>query len=96
MPPALPRRFVSVDTAKRSQGYHNLVGVVVDSLPKSRTSGTSSVVTFTIKDSDIAPGNATWTGLKIKYFNDDEHRLPDVQLNDVILLRRLKVSNSNF
>ncbi|EED12893.1 telomere-binding alpha subunit central domain protein [Talaromyces stipitatus ATCC 10500] len=91
MPASFPPRFVSVDTAKRSQGYHNLIGVVVDCLPKSRSQGSSYVTTFTIKDSDLGPGNQAWKGLKIKYFNDDEHRLPDVKVNDVILLRRLRV-----
>ncbi|KAE8555389.1 hypothetical protein EYB25_000084 [Talaromyces marneffei] len=91
MPAAFPPRFVSVDTGKRSQGFHNLIGVVVDCLPISRSAGSSFVTTFTIKDTDFGPGNETWKGLKIKYFNDGEHRLPVVKVNDVILLRRLRV-----
>ncbi|OKL57574.1 hypothetical protein UA08_07010 [Talaromyces atroroseus] len=91
MPAAIPPRFVSVDTAKSTQGHHNLIGVVVDCLSKSKTGGTSFVVTFTIKDADYGKGNQSWTGLKIKYFNNNEHRLPDLRVNDVILLRRLRV-----
>lgn len=94
MPAGFPPRFVSVDTARRSQGFHNLIGVVVDCLPRSRSAGSSYVTTFTIKDTDFGSGNETWKGLKIKYFNDDEHRLPEVKVNDVILLRRLRVSSS--
>lgn len=92
MPKPVPARFVSVDTAKSSQGHHNLIGVVVDCLPKVRTGGTSFAVTFTIKDTDYRKGNESWRGLKIKYFSNDESRLPDLRLNDVILLRRLRVS----
>lgn len=69
-----------------------MIGVVVDCLPKYQTGGTSFVVTFTIKDADYGKGNQSWTGLKIKYFNNNEHRLPDLRVNDVILLRRIRVS----
>lgn len=92
MPASLPPRYVGVNTAKCTQGHHNVIGVVVDCLPRSQTGGTSLVVTFTIKDSDYGMGNQAWKGLKVKFFSNDEHRLPDVKVNDVILLQRLRVS----
>ena len=95
MPPQLPPRFVGVDTARASQGYYNVIGVVIDCLPKRRTSGSSVAVTFTIHDVNYGPENPSWNGLKIKYFSDHEHRLPDVRVNDVILLRHLKVCSRN-
>lgn len=92
MPSSLPPRFVDITSTKSSQGYVNVIGVVVDFLAKSRSAGSSFVITFTIKDSelDVDP----WKGLKIKYFNDAERYLPDIQLGDVVLLRGIRVSPS--
>ncbi|KAH8696667.1 hypothetical protein BGW36DRAFT_398152 [Talaromyces proteolyticus] len=91
MPPVIPPKFSRVDTARNSQGYHSVIGVVVDCLPKRQSNGTSFTVTFTLKDSDYESGNKHWEGLKVKYFKNDEHLLPDVKVNDVILLRQLRV-----
>ncbi|KAL1969704.1 hypothetical protein VTN77DRAFT_8257 [Rasamsonia byssochlamydoides] len=87
--PSLPPKFVGVNTARSGQGYVNVIGVVVDCLDKTRSRGSSLVVTFTIKDSDLE--TKSWDGLKIKYFNDNEHFLPDLRLHDVILLRNLRI-----
>lgn len=92
MPSSLPPRFVDITSAKSSQGYVNVIGVVVDLLPKSRSAGSSFVITFTIKDSDFDVD--PWKGLKIKYFNNAERFLPDVRVGDVILLRSVRVSPS--
>ncbi|PWY72240.1 telomere-binding alpha subunit central domain protein [Aspergillus sclerotioniger CBS 115572] len=84
-------RFVDVSTALSSQGKVSIIGVVVDvfgGVWKSR--GSSSCITFTIKDSGLDNGH-TWDGLKIKYFKDNESHLPPVQVRDVILLRNLTV-----
>ncbi|KAL4893457.1 hypothetical protein BDV59DRAFT_177454 [Aspergillus ambiguus] len=82
-------RLVDVPTALASSGLVSVIGVVVDvfgSVWKSR--GSSSCITFTIKDCDLNNGH-TWDGLKIKYFKDDESDLPPVQNGDVILLRNI-------
>lgn len=92
MPPSVPPRFSDVSRAKDAQGHHNVIGVVVDCLPKAKSGGSSYTVTFTIKDSDYGPGTNAWDGLKIKYFNNKEDLLPDVKVNDVILLHQLRVS----
>ncbi|OQE15215.1 hypothetical protein PENFLA_c033G07283 [Penicillium flavigenum] len=83
--------IVDVTTACSSQGNFNVLGVVIDKLSLFRTRGSSACITFTIKDSNFdAP---TWQGgLKIKYFNDDESYLPNIELNDVVLLRNVRVT----
>lgn len=91
MPSSLPPKFIDVATAKATQGYIHVIGVVVDVLPKSRSGGSSFVTTFTIKDADI--DGHPMSGLKIKYFNDDESLLPELQLHDVILLRNIRVGS---
>lgn len=56
-----------------------------------KTRGSSYGATFTIKDCDF--DTPTWQGgLKVKYFNDNQAVIPMVQVNDVILLRNLRVS----
>lgn len=83
--------LVDIPTACSSHGAIATLGVVVDKLDVYHTKGSSSCVTFTIKDSQFeAP---SWRGgLKIRCFNDDESRLPIVQLDDVVLLRNIRVS----
>lgn len=83
--------LVAISTACASRGNINVMGVVVDTLPLYRTRGSSACITFTIKDCDF-DGPSWLGGLKIKYFNDDDSRLPNVQLNDIVLLRDIKVS----
>ncbi|KAF4760343.1 hypothetical protein HAV15_008310 [Penicillium sp. str.  len=83
--------LVDITTACSSQGNFNVLGVVVDTLPLFRTRGSSACITFTLKDFDF--DGPTWRGgLKVKYFNDDESYLPDVKLNDVVLLRNVRVT----
>ncbi|KAN0069345.1 hypothetical protein V8E54_012360 [Elaphomyces granulatus] len=89
MPPSVPPKFVDVRSARSGQGFVNVIGVVADALPKALSSGSSFMVTFTIKDSDF--DGESWDGLKVKYFNNKEDRVPDVQQHDVILLRNLRV-----
>ncbi|KAJ5770351.1 uncharacterized protein N7511_002402 [Penicillium nucicola] len=86
-----PGDLVSISTACASKGIFSVLGVVVDTLPLFRTKGSSACVTFTIKDSDFDAPH--WQGgLKVKYFNDDESHLPGIQVNDLVLLRSIRVS----
>lgn len=82
--------LVSITAACSARGRVNTIGVVVDTLNPFKTRGSSYGVTFTIKDCEFdAP---TWQGgLKVKYFNDNEAFLPTIQLNDVVLLRDIRV-----
>lgn len=83
--------LVSITTACSTRGRVNTIGVVVDKLDLQKTNGTSHIVTFTIKD--CAFDEETWRGgLKVKYFNDNQALLPIVQVNDVVLLRSVRVS----
>ncbi|KAJ5690591.1 hypothetical protein N7462_004983 [Penicillium macrosclerotiorum] len=83
--------LVDVSTACARRQHISTIGVVVDTLPPIRTRGSSMCVTFTIKDCHF--DKETWYGgLKIKYFNDNISALPAVQINDVILLRNIRVS----
>lgn len=88
-----PAELISVSAACCTRTKVNTIGVVVDKLDVYKTRGSSYGVTFTIKDCDFdAP---TWQGgLKVKYFNDDQSVLPVVQVNDVVLLRGIRVRSS--
>lgn len=91
MPANFTPRLVDITKALASPGNVNIIGVVVDVMPgvwKSR--GSSTCITFTIKDSNLENGH-TWDGLKVKYFRDNEDSLPPVKVHDVILLRNLWV-----
>jgi hypothetical protein len=82
--------LVDITTACSRRGYLTTVGVVVDVLPPYRTKGSSACVTFTIKDCHF--DEPSWYGgLKIKYFNDRMDALPNIQRNDVVLLRNVRV-----
>jgi protection-of-telomeres protein 1 len=83
--------LTDITTALSIRGNLNVIGVVVDTLPLFWTRGSSACITFTIKDADL--DGPTWEGgLKVKYFNDDESRLPGVRVNDAVLLRGVYVS----
>ena len=82
--------LVEITTACSRRGYLTTVGVVVDVLPPYRTKGSSVCVTFTLKDCHF--DQPSWYGgLKVKYFNDSMDALPNAQLNDVVLLRKIRV-----
>ncbi|EPS32783.1 hypothetical protein PDE_07743 [Penicillium oxalicum 114-2] len=82
--------LVDIPTACSRRGYLSTLGVVVDVLPPLQTKGSSICVTFTLKD--CLYEEPTWTGgLKIKYFNDHRDALPSVQLDDVVLLRDIRI-----
>lgn len=85
-----PTDLVDISTACTRRGSISTVGVVVDKLDVYRTKGSSSCVTFTIKDAHF--DTPSWSeSLKIKYFNDNERVLPEIRLNDVVLLRNIRV-----
>jgi protection-of-telomeres protein 1 len=85
-----PPDLVDISTACTRRGFINTVGVVVDKLDVYRTKGSSSCVTFTIKDAHF--DTPSWSeSLKIKYFNDNERVLPEIRLKDVVLLRNIRV-----
>lgn len=82
--------LVDITSACSRRGYLSTIGVVVDILPPYRTKGSSACVTFTLKDCHF--DQPYWYGgLKVKYFNDHMEALPTAQVNDVVLLRNIRV-----
>ncbi len=82
--------LVDITTACSRLGYLSTIGVVIDVLPPYQTKGSSGCVTFTLKDCHF--DQPSWYGgLKVKYFNDSIDALPPPQLNDVVLLRDIRV-----
>lgn len=85
----MDNNFTPISDACSKSGKYNLLGVVVDCLPITWSKGSSALVTFTIKDSDL--DGDPQTGLKIKYFNDDDSTIPNVEHNAVVLVRGIRV-----
>ncbi|KAJ5629331.1 Telomere end binding protein [Penicillium herquei] len=83
--------LIDIATACSNVGPASVIGVAVDVMAIFRTKGSSSCITFEIKDEDL-DGYAWEQSLKVKYFNDNESNLPHVMLNDVVLLRSIRVS----
>ncbi|KAJ5803228.1 uncharacterized protein N7503_005678 [Penicillium pulvis] len=88
MPATDPVR--SIDAACSSRGLVTVIGMVVSKLDAYRTSGSSYCITFELKDYDF-DGPDWANSLKIKYFNDNESKLPPVLKHDVVLLRNIRV-----
>ncbi|KAL5337769.1 hypothetical protein BJX70DRAFT_226916 [Aspergillus crustosus] len=89
--PRLPPGYVDVPNALATRGAVSVVGVVVDVWGGAfKSQGTSTFITFTIKDSNLDNGHI-WDGLKIRYFKETESLLPPVREGDVVLLRNLWV-----
>lgn len=87
----LPPGYVDVTNARAMRGTVNVMGVVVDIWGGAfKSQGTSTCITFTIKDCNLNNGH-TWDGLKVRYFTATEAMLPPVQQGDVVLLRNLWV-----
>lgn len=87
----LPPNYVHIAKAITLRGAFNVMGVVVDVWGGAyKSKGTSTCITFTIKDENLDNGHA-WDGLKIKYFRDSETLLPPVRERDVVLLRGIHV-----
>ncbi|KAJ6036645.1 Telomere end binding protein [Penicillium herquei] len=83
--------LIDIATACSNGGSSSVIGVVVDKMDIFRTRGSSACITFELKDEDL-DGYAWEQCLKVKYFNDNESCIPHVMLNDVVLLRGVRVS----
>lgn len=84
--------MVDIATACSRRGIVNVVGVVVDKMPMRQFKNSSPCVTFTIKDTDLDAPH--WQGgLKIRYFNEYPNVLPDPKVNDVVILRGVRVGH---
>jgi len=85
-----PAGYVDLQTASDRQNVDlNIMGVVVDFLPPSRSRGTDYMSTFTIADSTLA---GYGDGLKARFFRPMESELPCIRgTGDVIILRNIKI-----
>lgn len=86
---APPPGFVDIRTAKSNQGRMSVIGAVVDVMPIKDSGGSSFMITFTLKDSEL--DKWPFNGLQVRYFNNDREILPNVRLRDILLLRNIKV-----
>lgn len=95
---APPNGYLDVPTAwKARDKIANIIGVVVDFLPPTRTRGTDWVLTFTIIDSKWKEDlDVRGEGLKCRYFKPVFEKLPKVESKgDVVVLRHVKLAEWN-
>lgn len=83
-----PSGFVDISSAMAEAGREvNVIGVVEDMLPPSKSRGSDWMCTFTIAD-DRCDG-----GLKVRFFKPMESELPRIQsIGDVVILRNLRIT----
>ncbi|KAI9761707.1 MAG: hypothetical protein M1835_008135 [Candelina submexicana] len=88
-----PAGFVPLeDTSDFMNKDVDIMGVVTDMLPPSRTKGTDFQSTFSLTDWS----NYSSSGLGIKFFRPKEDQLPTIRgTGDVVILRRMKVKSWN-
>ena len=68
----------------------NTIGVVVDFLPATKTSGTDCTIKFTLHDNTWSQG----IGLTVRFFQKQENQLPKIQSQgDVVILRNVKLKD---
>lgn len=90
MEASVPSGFTDLYTASNRHNVDlNLMGVVTDYLPPTRSRGTDWMCTFTIADSTLGGGD---DGLKVRFFKPAQTELPRIQsTGDVVVLRNVKV-----
>ena len=93
-----PPNFVELSKASTSlDECVNVIGLVTDFLPASRSKGTDWVCTFSIADPFY--GNLEMRGgdgLRVRFFRKAEKDIPAITgIGDVIILRNLKVTHFN-
>lgn len=90
MPSEIPAGYVDLQTALDRQNEEvNIMGVVVDFLPPSRSRGTDYMSTFSI--ADLTHGGYG-DGLKARFFRPIKSDLPCIRgTGDVIILRKVKI-----
>lgn len=86
-----PLAFVDISSAIAEPGREvNVIGVVEDIMPPSKSRGSDWMCTFTIAD-DRCDG-----GLKVRFFKPMESELPRIQsIGDVVILRNLRITEWN-
>ena len=90
MSSSVPAGFLDLYSASNKQNTDiNIIGVVTDYLPPSRSRGTDWMCTFSIADSTLGGFD---NGLKVKFFRPMETELPAIRgTGDVVLIRNIRV-----
>ena len=90
MAAGLPPGFIDLQAASDRQNEDiNIMGVVVDFLPATRSRGPDFMSTFTLADATLGGYD---DGLKVRIFRPVESDLPSIQgAGDVMILRNVKV-----
>ncbi|KAL9640810.1 MAG: hypothetical protein Q9164_000045 [Protoblastenia rupestris] len=94
MSPFVPPRFIDIYTASSRTGEDvNIMGVVTDHMPISKSKGTDWTCTFSLADYTRGTlGQIGEEGLKVRLFKTIASELPQIQgTGDVVVLRNVKV-----
>ena len=84
----MPRGFISLQHFLLSPLYsfHNVIGIVSDVMPPSKTQGTDFQLTLSLQDESCFPAS-----VRVKYFAPESTGLPQIRdLGDVVILRQVK------
>lgn len=98
MSTAIPPNFVDLSTASNTINAEvNIMGVVTDFLPPSRSRGTDWICSFSIADHSHGQlGDLGNEGLKVRFFKPMESELPAIRgTGDVAVLRNVKIKQWN-
>ena len=95
----LPSPFTDIRTATSmppNSDVH-IIGVVSDSLPPKKSSGTDWTCTFSVADSTLGFfGELGFEGVKVRFFRKLEKELPQIRgKGDVVILRAMKIKQFN-
>lgn len=94
----IPPKFVDLWTASTRVGSEvNIIGVVSDSLPSRKSSGTDWTCTFCMADRSYGSiGDIGQEGLKTRFFKKMQSELPQIWgTGDVLILRNMKITKFN-
>ncbi|KAI5287870.1 hypothetical protein KEM54_005665 [Ascosphaera aggregata] len=82
--------FTSVEAAQNLPPGRviDIIGIVQESLPPKRTSGSSFMSTFTLTDN-------LYSSLKVRCFRNDRSKLPVPEKGHVVVLKNVKLSEFN-
>ena len=95
MSSGIPSKFTDLWTASTSNNHcfiTNVMGIVTDALPASKTRGTDFCCTFSLVDGKYGNfGSTGEEGLKVRYFRPVPEDLPPVEnKGDIVILRNMK------
>lgn len=86
---AVPPGFIELQTASTKVNRDvNIIGVVTDVIPPTKSRGTDYMCTFTLADASFSDG------LHVRFFRPEMESLPKVKgTGDVVILRSIKIQS---